>query len=252
MGSFQFRSRDRSWNIHLKLDRSNFRQVFSRVNFSIFVAGNLATSETKVWLRRRKRWRLRETVYEERFLPWKKGIENSSKRIKRSFDGVSRIETKFSIGIFSKTFRKVSPSCSENESKSSTLNNFSRNCCSWWHFLAEKKKKKIRARSEGRKNLKNHSNYSIYSISNQVNIHCFHRKGVAEFQGWPTDAEKKLVIRLCREKKGVGEEVPKEQRGGGRGRKEPLESVVTPSVGVTIKRPRARSKERTRESRVPG
>lgn len=141
MGSFQFRSRDRSWNIHLKLDRSNFRQVFSRVNFSIFVAGNLATSETKVWLRRRKRWRLRETVYEERFLPWKKGIENSSKRIKRSFDGVSRIETKFSIGIFSKTFRKVSPSCSENESKSSTLNNFSRNCCSWWHFLAEKKKK---------------------------------------------------------------------------------------------------------------
>lgn len=143
MGSFQFRSRDRSWNIHLKLDRSNFRQVFSRVNFSIFVAGNLATSETKVWLRRRKRWRLRETVYEERFLPWKKGIENSSKRIKRSFDGVSRIETKFSIGIFSKTFRKVSPSCSENESKSSTLNNFSRNCCSWWHFLAEKKKKKF-------------------------------------------------------------------------------------------------------------
>lgn len=141
MGSFQFRSRDRSWNIHLKLDRSNFRQVFSRVNFSIFVAGNLATSETKVWFRRRKRWRLRETVYEERFLPWKKGIENSSKRIKRSFDGVSRIETKFSIGIFSKTFRKVSPSCSENESKSSTLNNFSRNCCSWWHFLAEKKKK---------------------------------------------------------------------------------------------------------------
>lgn len=250
MGSFQFRSRDRSWNIHLKLDRSNFRQVFSRVNFSIFVAGNLATSETKVWLRRRKRWRLRETVYEERFLPWKKGIENSSKRIKRSFDGVSRIETKFSIGIFSKTFRKVPPNCS-NE-KSSTLNNFSRNCCSWWHFLAEKKKKKfVHEAKEGKI-------WRIIRITLSIRFPIrwiftvSTAKGVAEFQGWPTDAEKKLVIRLCREKKGVGEEVPKEQRGGGRGRKEPLESVVTPSVGVTIKRPRARSKERTRESRVPG
>lgn len=189
MGSFQFRSRDRSWNIHLKLDRSNFRQVFSRVNFSIFVAGNLATSETKVWLRRRKRWRLRETVYEERFLPWKKGIENSSKRIKRSFDGVSRIETKFSIGIFSKTFRKVSPSCSENESKSSTLNNFSRNCCSWWHFLAEKKKKRfVHEAKEGKI-------WRIIRITLSIQFPIRWIFTVSTARGWPNFKDGRLMPR---------------------------------------------------------